>query len=129
MEVLMRFILLAISLFMMSFCLFAQTATITAPVDLDTLTTIVNLLKGLSGQKGLMLVVGIVQIIMYLISKYSPVSSKWKLILVTIMTLVGVIMNCLIQGMSWTQILFDAPTLMAIQVTVYEFIKLFKKQE
>ena len=125
----MRFILLAISLFMMSFCLFAQTATITAPVDLDTLTTIVNLLKGLSGQKGLMLVVGIVQIIMYLISKYSPVSSKWKLILVTIMTLVGVIMNCLIQGMSWTQILFDAPTLMAIQVTVYEFIKLFKKQE
>lgn len=104
-----------------------------APVDLEigeALSQLVASLGGLKGATAVGIALLVVQAVMFFFrTKLAEFAGKWRLVIVTGLTLVTVVLGLVATGMPWMAALTNASTASAFSVLLNQFMKQFKKEE
>lgn len=122
-----KYILLTIVLFLIPTIAFAQEPT---PSFDQIINDIVSLMKGAGGMGAVAIILAVVQILMKLSKTFiGDLAGRWKITIVTGLTLAGSILGAIMQGGSIWSALITGGVLSTAQVFVNQLVKQFKKQE
>jgi len=98
--------------------------------DTEFWTQLLALLGGVGGMSGLAIAAGVVQLAMvFLKTSYGQIAGKYKLLVVSGLSLAGAILAGLISGQPLLNALLNGAVLAAIQVFVNEIIKHFTEKK
>jgi hypothetical protein len=118
--------LAALAIFFVPLLAFAQAASLPVITDLppdQALSMFLVAIGGFKGATALGIVGGVVQILMILLrSPLGQLAGKYKLLIVTGLSLVGGFIGLLISGVSWPLALMHGTVLSAVQVFAHQLI-------
>lgn len=111
----------------------AQASPASLPVDLSTGEALELLIKSIGGLKGagaLAIVAFCVQAVMlFFRTPLADFAGKWKLLIVSLLSLVGGVLALKLTGLDWLGSLVHSSTLTAVTVFGNQVLKQFKKAE
>lgn len=119
----MVFIVLFIA---MPFANLLATDNINSSNDIDMF---LKSMQGVEGLGTLGIVAASVQALLFLLKKnFNLIKPKYKLIVVTFLTLFAGIVSLRIEGLDWPSCILHSTTLASMQVFIHQFSKTFKKK-
>lgn len=117
--------MVAFSLILLSTLVGAEPTSL--PADLEIGDALKQLLAGLGGLKGasaLGIAVFVIQgVLLFFRTQLAAFAGKWRLLIVTGLSLVIGVLALSMAGVSWTSALVHANTLAAVQVFIHQLVK------
>lgn len=121
------FALLVIAIFVPLFDASLAFAQASLPTDIEASDAVAELLRSIGGLKGasaLAIVAVVVQAVMlFFRTKYASFAGKWRIVVVTGLTVVAGVLALRVAGVDWIGALLHSSTLAAVQVFGNQFVK------